>query len=462
MYLDENQPTTSTTPGHGLPLFRFWLLSIATAGTGMQDAVLVVFLLETLMRFGASRFLAFLPIALGGLISIPLAAITNSVGARSVRLRQVTSLTMLYIAALFNVGLAFSLRENRQHSTHNILLSIFFATGYRAASQSSPIVPMLHDSARVFGSEEKQMRRRLIATATLYCWYRLGFGLVAIVIAIVSDRLFSLFIILLSATTCAFLFITISTIATHGDPTIDKQNASQPPLPFAIAVREHFDAAFLRADKRLVASYMETIAYGLAFGQLGAVRASFFNEQIFNVKCGSTIGLRWAAYSTLIYFAVNLLFEAILPVCVFHKSRQDVMMPLLWTAGSIFGSLTFFALKWVRSRVPAMLLFGTLAITTSTHNMFSLLAAGGYVEPKLRGTVFGVRAACSSIGVFIGAFVGGNISMMSKGFDYVMLFCALAVAVSGIAAAFGGSVSYESVDGVTVNANPLMHYLFRG
>ncbi len=432
---------------------------MATAGTGMQDAVLVVFLLETLMRFGASRFLAFLPIALGGLISIPLAAITNSLGARSVRLRQVTSLIMLYIAALFSVGLALSLCEKRP--TNNIFLSISLATGYRAASQSSPIVPMLHDSARVFGCVEKEMRRRLIATATLYCWYRLGFVIVAIVITLMSKQLLNLHNILLCATICAFLFITISALATHTDPTIDPKNPPTP-MPFAGAVREHFDAAFLRADKRLLASYVETAAYGLAFGQLGAVRASFFNEQIFEVECGSILGLRWAAYSELIYFSVNLLLDAVLPIFVYHKDRHEVMMPLLWVSGTIIGSFTFFTLKFVRSGVPAMLLFGTLAITTSTHNLFSLLAAGGYVEPKLRGTVFGVRAACGSMGVFIGAFVGGKISEMGEGFDYVMLFCAMAVAVSGMAAALGGSVTYERVDGVTVNANPLVTYLIYG
>ena len=137
-------------------------------------------------------------------------------------------------------------------------------------------------------------------------------------------------------------------------------------------------------------------------------------------------------------------------------------MPLLWLSGTIIGSGIFCTLKFVRSPVPVMLLFGALAITTSTHNLFSLLAAGGYVEPKLRGTVFGVRAACGSMGVFIGALAGGKLSMMQGGFDGVMLFCAMAVAASGIFAVCSGSVTYASVDGVTVNANPLVTYLIFG
>lgn len=448
------------SPGGGLPLIRYWLLSIATAGTGMQDAVLLVFLLEKLMVLGASRFIAFLPIALGGLIAVPLAAIMNVLGARGVRWRQVTSFTMLYIAAGFVTALAFAIQENKPGS--NLALCIFLATGFRAASQSSPIVPMLHDSARVFGCGQEEMRRRLIATATLYIWYRIGFISVAIVIAVMPNKLFDhLSLLLLCASATATVLITISAIATHGDPTKNEWKQADH-APFRASVREHFDAAFLRADRRLLASYIETIAYGLAFGLLGAVMSSFFNEQVFNVKCGSVVGMRWASYTTLTFQLINFLFDALLPIVVFHNDKQNVFMPIFWVSGALLGAVAFYALKWVKDRVPALILFGLLAITTSTHHLFSLCTCGGYVEPKLRGTVFGVRAACGSVGVFIGAFVGGSIANSMEGFDFVMLFCSMACAVSGIAAALGGSVSYESVDGVTVNANPLLYYVFYG
>ncbi len=447
------------SPGGGLPLIRYWLLSFATAGTGMQDAILLVFLLEKLMVLGASRFIAFLPIALGGLISIPLAAMMNVLGARGVRWRQCTAFLMLYIAAAFITGLGFVIQQNRNA---NLTLCIVLATGYRAASQSSPIVPMLHDSARVFGCGSKEMRRRLIATATLYIWYRLGFISVAVGIAVMPNKMFDhLSILLLSASAAATVLITISVIATHGDPTLDEWKKPDH-APFRASVKEHFDAAFLKADRRLLASYVETIAYGVAFGLLGAVLSSFFNEQVFNVKCGSVVGMRWGSYTTLTFQIINFIFDALLPIVVFHNDKQHLFMPIFWVSGALLGAIVFYALKWVKDQVPALILFGLLAITASTHHLFSLCTCGGYVEPKLRGTVFGVRAACGSVGVLVGAFVGGSIASSMEGFDFVMLFCSLACAVSAIAAALGGSVSYESVDGVTVNANPLLYYVFYG
>lgn len=447
------------SPGGGLPLVRYWLLSMATAGTGCQDAILLVFLLEKLMVLGASRFIAFLPIALGGLISIPLAAMMNVLGARGVRWRQTTAFIMLYIAAGFTTGLGFAVQDSSRAS---LTLCIVLATGYRAASQSSPIVPMLHDSARVFGCGQKEMRRRLIATATLYIWYRVGFISVAIGIAVMPNRMFDhLALLLLCASASATVLISISVLATHGDPTLDEWKMPEH-APFRASVKEHFDAAFLKADRRLLASYVETIAYGLAFGLLGAVMSSFFNEQVFGVKCGSTVGMRWGSYTVLTFQLTNFVFDALLPIIVFHNDMQHVFMPVFWVLGALLGAVAFYALKWVKDSVPALILFGLLAITASTHHLFSLCTCGGYVEPKLRGTVFGVRAACGSVGVFIGAFVGGSIAKSMQGFDFVMLFCSLACAVSAIAAALGGSVSYESVDGVTVNANPLLYYVFYG
>ncbi len=451
------------TPGGGLPLIRFWLLSAAVAGTGLQDAVLVVFLLETLRKFGADRFIAFLPIALGGLISIPFAALMNSLGARGVRWRQTTALLCLYAAAVFSLALAFSLRQSRlQMNKKNLPYSISMATLYRAVSQSSPIVPMLHDSARVFGSETDTMRRRLIATACIYVNYRVGFTIVALIIALMPDSMLDdLFRILVWASGGAFVLTTISAISTHNDPTLSD---TEPPMhdPLRGTVREHFDAALLKADRRLLASYIETVAYGLTFGQLGSVTASFFNDQVFKKGIASVDALRWAAFTTLTFNAINYIFDAILPIAVFRMNARRFTMPVAWVGGAIIGTGVFIALKWTVSQVQALILFAVLAVTTSTHNLFSLLAAGAYVEPRLRGTVFGVRAACGATGTFIGAFVGGAIAMSTKGFDWVMLFCAFGVGISAFAAAFGGTATEEAVDGVALNANPLVKYVVRG
>lgn len=448
------------TPGGGLPLYRYFLLSAAVAGTGLQDACLLVFLIETLRKFNATRFVAFLPIALGGLISIPFAAVMNSLGARGVRWRQTTAILCLYAAALFSIALAYSLRKGR--GRYNLIYSISMATLYRACSQSSPIVPMLHDSARVFGSEVDTMRRRLIATSTIYVWYRLGFTVTAVVIAVSpSTMLDDLFYILISTAGGALVLTTISALSTHGDPTRDPQSSSMH-ASLRGSVKDHFNAAVFKADRRLLAAYIEMVAYGLAFGQLGSVTASFYNDQVFKSQPGSVNALRWATFASLSFNAINYILDAILPIIVFRMNARKFSMPVAWVGGALIGTGVFIGLKFAVFRVQALLLFSALALTTSTHNLFSLLAAGAYVEPRLRGTVFGVRAAAGSTGTFIGAFVGGAIAQATNGFDWVMLFCAFGVCISGIAAAFGGTATEDAVDGVAVNANPLIKYLLHG
>ena len=447
------------TPGDGLSVTRFFLLSAASIGTGLQDAVIVIFLIDTLLLCKASRFVAFLPIALGGLISVPFAALMNSLGARGVRWRQTTSLLCLYAAALFSIATAFSLR-GKGPRRKNLFYSVAMASGYRAASQSSPIVPMIHDSARVYGTEELTKRRRLIGTACIYVNYRLGFTLVAFIIAVLQDNMLEdFFNVLFYASIAALVLTTVSVIATHGDPTREEQPKHD---SLKGTIREHFDAALLKADRRLLATYIETIAYGLAFGQLGSVTASFFNEEVFKAGAANIDGIRWAAFSALTGSAINYVLDAILPIIVFRKSASRCTMPVLWVCGGALGTGVFVALKFTKYQVTALLMFAALSITTSTHNVFSLLAAGAYVEPRLRGTVFGVRAACGATGGFIGAFVGGAIADVTGGFDWVMLFCAMSVGVSTIAASFSGTAEEDNVDGVAFNANPLVRYVLFG
>ena len=320
---------------------------------------------------------------------------------------------------------------------------------------------MIHDSARVFGSEEFTKRRRLIGTACIYVNYRIGFVIVAFVIAVLRDNMLEHFFgVLIIASGTALVLTTVSVLATHGDPTRKAGLATHDSLK--LTLKEHFDAALLKADKRLIATYVETAAYGLAFGQLGSVMASFFNEEVFKQGAANIDGLRWAAFSALTSSLINYVLDALLPFIVFRKNASRFTMPVLWVFGGAVGTAAFLALKFAVYQVTALLLFAALAITTSTHNLFSLMAAGAYVEPRLRGTVFGVRAACGATGGFIGAFVGGAISEATTGFDWVMLFCAISVGLSTIAAAFGGAATEDAVDGVAVNANPLVTYVLSG
>lgn len=198
---------------------------------------------------------------------------------------------------------------------------------------------------------------------------------------------------------------------------------------------------------------METVFHGAAFGLSGAVASSVFNDHVFKESPGFPKGMKWAAYSSLTGLAMSLVVDGILPFLVFASAS----MPILWVGGSFLAAVLFFFLRGVSVKITAMLLFGGTAITNSTHNLFSLLAAAAYVAPKFRGTSFAIRATCAYIGLSAGAFAGGALAQIS-GFDSVMLFCSVAIALAGIAAGFAGTADKQEIDGAAVNANDLIKY----
>lgn len=124
------------TPGGGHSALRYGLIATAGIGIGLQDGVLVIFLIETLLKFGSTRFMAFLPLAIGGLISILSTPTANLYASRGVRNRQYMSYTFLYLAAAASVGLAFSLRS----PNGSVLQGIILATLYRICTQTANFV----------------------------------------------------------------------------------------------------------------------------------------------------------------------------------------------------------------------------------------------------------------------------------------------------------------------------------
>lgn len=152
--------------------------------------------------------------------------------------------------------------------------------------------------------------------------------------------------------------------------------------------------------------------------------------------------MKRAAYSTLTGSAISLVVDAILPFMVFANSSMTV----LWVSGSFLGAALFAMLRSDSLKITAMLLFGATSITNSTHNLFSVLAAAAYVAHKFRGTSFAIRGTCGAIGISVDAFIGGALVQIS-GFDSVMLFCACAIGLAGIAAGFAGTAGKQEING---------------
>ncbi len=441
------------TPGGGHCALRYGSVSLAGISIGLQDAVIFIYLVETLLRLGSSRVSAFLPFAIAGAVSIVSTPFINIFASRGVRKRQCFSYTLLFIATGASIGLAYVLRL----PDGKVLPGIVLAAVNRVCVQSANFVPVLHDAAKVRGDEEGLVNRRAIATAWFYVTYRIGFiASSAVIAALPGKKLKDMFLHLLCASIAALFFLCASALSA---PDWDEDKRPEPmdveQQKKESKLRDYLDRALLKADKRLHAMYIETFFHGIAFGLVAIVAASFFNDRVFEASPGFPKGYKWSAYSTLTGLAFSILLDAFLPLVTFAKLN----MTLFWVGGAIIGTVIFVYLRSVTFKITAMVLFGATSITKSTHNLFSFLVAAAYVEPKFRGTTFSIRAAAGSTGLAIGGLAGGFIAQ-EFGFNEVMLLCAVATGLSAVAALFGGNVFEEEIDGAAVNANALIKYIF--
>ena len=228
-------------------------------------------------------------------------------------------------------------------------------------------------------------------------------------------------------------------------------------------IRDHLSAALFESYIKLKACYIETIAFGIAFGQLAAVTTTFYNEIIFQAPPGTAAGLKWAAYSALLGRGVGFIIDSLIPVIAFSNSNNERKrgIDILWVGGSFLGCGIFVSLFFITNKNPALVLLGSTALVSSTHNLFSLLAAGSLVEPKYRATSFGVRAACLQIGLLIGSVAGEFIAQGKHGIQSVMLLSACTSFLAGIAAACLGSVEKPQFTGVATDANPLIKFALK-
>ena len=440
------------TPGGGHSALRYGLVSLAGIGIGLQDAVIFIYIVETLLHYGSSRVSAFLPFAIGGALSIITTPFINIFASRGVRNRQLFSYTLLFIATGANIELAYVLKL----PDGNVLRGVTLAVINRVCVQSANFVPVLHDAAKVRGDDESLTSRRSVATSWFYVSYRIGYiASSAVLAALPGNKIEDLFLHLLSASIASLFFIAASALSA---PDWDEEKRPKPmnveEQKTESKLRDYLDKALFKSDHRLQAMYIETLFYGIASGLVSTVAASFFNDRIFQASPGFPKGYKWSAYSTLTGLAFSLVLDAVLPMVTF----SGLNMTSFWVGGAIIGTGIFAYLRSVTFKITAMILFGATSVTKSTHNLFSFSVAAASVEPKFRGTSFSIRGAARSTGSSIGALAGGFIAQ-KFGFNEVMLLCAVATGLSGVAALFAGNVIEQEIDGAAVNANALIKYI---
>lgn len=484
------------TPGGGVSLWRLAAVNACALGFGLTDGVFFVFILSTLMSLSKSRFLAFCGLALGGLLAA-IAAPIAAVASTTIDRRAMITHSMLLAGAFCCVGIAyvfspyvhdndFPMKDWRSYA------GIALAGLYRAFVQASPVVPNIMDGAATRGDPEAFPIRRDLSLSLFYLLQRIGAVTTSLIIALLPVRHISNIFPIMTASACASVLLTIiSTIAfpregssnqplTRGNDEESADSESEfsfnvaeifeeatkpknPALePFRYRFADHMNNALFKADKCLLACYVEILYYGIAFGSLFSITSCFFNDR-FGVPQGSIEGTKWASYVALIGRGIGLVIDASLPTLVFRTGARKFTMTVAWAQGSFFGAIIFFALIWIRHLNAHICLaaISLLYVTTSTHNLFSLLSCGSLVLPKYRATSFAVRASIHNIGIFIGTLVSGYITMAGN-WGWVFLYCSTACGASAFAAAFAGSIEREEYAGVAANANPLAKYLARG
>ena len=479
------------TPGGGVSLWRLAAINACSLGFGLTDGVFFVFILSILMSLAKSRFLAFSSLALGGLLAA-IAAPIAAVASTTIDRRATITFLMLLTGAFSCAGIAYIFSPYARDSFFPVkewrtYVGITLAGLYRACVQASPVVPCIMDGAATRGDSESFPLRRDLSLSFFYLFYRVGAFATSLIIALLPARyVTNVFPIMSAAAAASVMLTTLSTIAfpregSARQPPARDEEATADTSEFSSGVAEIFDAAnnprnagvesfrhrfadhlrnaIFKADKRLLACYVEILYYGIAFGSLFSITSCFFNDK-FKVPQGSIKGTKWASYVALIGRGIGLALDASLPTLVFRRGAHKFSMTVAWGQGSFFGACLFLGLVWLRdlSAQVAVVAISLLYVTTSTHNLFSLLSCGSLVLPKYRATSFAVRASIHNIGILIGTLISGYITTAGN-WGWVFLYCSTACAASGFAAAFAGSVERKEYAGVAANANPLVKYL---
>lgn len=461
-----------STPGGGLSLVRLLCISALWGGVYLLNVPLIAFLGESLEAVGSARYIAYLPFALGKLLSIPFSALIHSFGSMGYRHRQKAVFCSVLLGALCIQVLTYWLKNPR---FEYIWGCVILGTAFSSLTQSCPSSGMLHDTSKMAGDSEHETYRRLLATSTLYFWENSMSVVAAVVLLVAANRLAECrFYITTFSVYCSLLMVTVSLLAaptemrddseqhstaSHDPERTCKENDSRltnqslmflvdrtaegsswdtvslestspqteinpswcreseasrnsdtdKDLSYWATVRAHFRFALTDADRHLFPTYISTLFFSIAMGSIDLMKTSFFNEQVFRLPVGSMKGVRFSAAATLINYLLKLAVEATWPMVVFRKEGKGRYMNWLWPAGALLGSASLGFLAYVSHReLVAVVLFGFLGVSYGSHKMFSNFCAGGNIDSRYRGTAFGTNSAFEAVGYFFGAILGAT------------------------------------------------------
>jgi len=395
-------------PGGGVSIWRLAALNMCALGFGLTDGIFFIFLMQTLRVAGLSRQLSFTGLAVGGAFSI-IAAPIAAVASTSINRRMTITYSMLLFGAFCTAGLGLLFSkyatdlEIASKKQWRAYAAIVLAGLYRASVQSSPVVPCIMDGAATRGSQEFFPIRRDISLSFFYIEYRVGLFASSLAVALLPTNIVTnLFPIMMTASLISLFITAIAAISfpkeipeppmyvedvelntSSGDSifstkAVESAVKAQPIDPFWTRFKDHMTNSLFRADKRLLASYVETIYYGISFGALGGITACFFEDVVLGnaQNPGTASAFRLAAYVGLLGIGIGLMVDGSLPTLVFRDRAKKFTMTVAWANGLFLGSALFFAMIFVRGKWASLIIFSSLNIASSTHNLFSLLLAG--------------------------------------------------------------------------------------
>eukprot|EP00173_Palmaria_palmata_P004206 Plantae.Rhodophyta-Palmaria_palmata.ctg5242.p1 GENE.Plantae.Rhodophyta-Palmaria_palmata.ctg5242~~Plantae.Rhodophyta-Palmaria_palmata.ctg5242.p1 ORF type:complete len:424 (-),score=78.42 Plantae.Rhodophyta-Palmaria_palmata.ctg5242:554-1825(-) len=393
-------------------------------------------------------------------------------------------------------------RAPQGKGARKVALIFFFSVIYRAFTQASPIVPMVIDAAshRTKGTEESSLARIKIGVSWWYLWNRVGILGALLVLALLPNRSVENLLLPYAVATFIFFvtiaFTAISMPTTHlggmetqmqdgsgqvvatdvekphvgegqPDDTFDGMTPqSPPPSPpqpsIRLTVVSDLKAVLFRASRPLNFLFLQTFLFGLMNGLLRIIVAPYFNEIQQKYNPMDSTGVEWMSYSGLLSLAVGLWHDALIGILAFSSAVRSFGVTLFWVLELLIGSALFVALYFVRTQLVAFLVFSSIAIAISSQGFFNLVATGALPpHPRLRTLTFGIRAASLHSGELVGSLIAAILERKNEndGFRRLMLFCAIALGASALAAIGVGTPEIPRFSDLPVNANPLLAFL---
>jgi len=448
-----------------LALFSLSLASLFAFGAGATDALLGLYLVDTLSTFGGSRLTALGTLAAAAGACLLLAPAGEAAADLLAGCRKPLMLTCHCIAtgAVVAFALVAGILSPSKDGELDVeewqLIALAVAVGVHrmatvAASSGAALV-----QAAAWGDAAERPARQAVLLSMAYAWTVVG-AVVAVGALVLLPARERVLPFLGAAAVVRLLTLGVSAACLHRPPPAPTPPTPPPgvsPLPpqptVWSKVRAALSAGLVHTPQGLRPIYVTCALFGMAYGAL-----AYYLSVIFQVEAGTPNGLRWLGIHFLLAMALAVVVDAAIPKASARSSGRASR--ILWATTLLLGGGLFVGLAVATSPIAVVALFTAQAVPISAHTylwlVFSTALAPGQ-EPVTHSMILGATQV-GFIGGALGA--GALVDRRDEGLRDVMAAAAVALVLAAVAAMAVGSVPpVEKVTSAMTNGNALGAHL---